>query len=93
MTCSNQVDDVLQTKIVSQHEVRRNLDQWIPPIKAELESLFQKKGALKRISQEEVHRLVAGGGPAQQAGLHCETLRGIKIWQAKGQAGGLRKLC
>ena len=33
------------------------------------------------------------GGPAQQAGLHCETLRGIKIWQAKGQTGGLRKLC
>lgn len=63
MTCSNQVDEVLQTKVVSQHEVRRNLDQWIPPIKAELESLFQKKGALKQISQEEVQRLVANDLP------------------------------
>ena len=59
MTNSSQVDEVLQTKIVSQHEVRRSLDQWIPPIEAELESLFQKKGALAKISQEEVQRLVA----------------------------------
>lgn len=39
------------------------MDQWIPPIKAELESLFQKKGALKQISQEEVQRLVANDLP------------------------------
>eukprot|EP00435_Cladocopium_sp_Y103_P051127 s116_g15.t1 len=54
-----QVEEVPQTKIASQHEVRRNLDQWITPIQAELESLFQKKGALRVISEEEVKRLLA----------------------------------
>ena len=59
MTCDSKVEEVLQTKIVSQQEVRRNLDQWIPPIKAELESLFNKKGALKKIDYEEVKRLLS----------------------------------
>ena len=59
MTCDSKVEEVLQTKIVSQQEVKRNLDQWIPAIKAELDSLFNKKGALKKIDPEEVKRLIA----------------------------------
>ena len=36
-------EEALQTKIVAQHEVRRNLQEWIELIKAELKALFETK--------------------------------------------------
>ena len=43
LTASTTPEEVLQTKIVAQHEVRRNLPDWIDPIKAELTALFETK--------------------------------------------------
>eukprot|EP00435_Cladocopium_sp_Y103_P022026 s142_g5.t1 len=51
-------DEILQTRIVSQAEVRRNLEEWRAPIEKELTSLFDIKGALKKISEGEVKRLL-----------------------------------
>ncbi|CAL1133373.1 unnamed protein product [Cladocopium goreaui] len=42
-------EEALQTKIVAQHEVRRNLQEWIELIKAELKALFETKKALLAI--------------------------------------------
>lgn len=36
MTCDSTAEEVLQRRIVSQQEVKRNLDQWLAPIQAEL---------------------------------------------------------
>ena len=46
MTVNNTPEEVLQTKIVGQQEVRRNLQDWIDPIKTELKALFETKKAL-----------------------------------------------
>eukprot|EP00435_Cladocopium_sp_Y103_P028784 s3094_g7.t1 len=51
-------DEILQTRIVSQAEVRRNLDDWRGPIEKELVSLFDTKGALKKIPEAEVKKLL-----------------------------------
>ena len=66
------------------------MDQWIPPIEAEFESLFQKKGALAKISQEEVQRLVANDLAEvlpSKLGLHHQAFCRIERWKAKGQIG------
>ena len=41
------IAELLQTKIVGQAEVRRNLQAWIPSIQAELDPMFNVKKALK----------------------------------------------
>ena len=45
--------ELLQTKIVSQAEVRKNLSAWMASIQAELTSMFDVKKALKRLTPEE----------------------------------------
>ena len=59
MTCNTKVEEVLQTRVVAQHEVRKNLQDWIPSIKDELTALFEVKKALKTIDPAEVRRLVS----------------------------------
>ena len=51
-------EEILQTRIVSQAEVRRNIEDWREPIERELVSLFETKGALKKVSEAEVKRLL-----------------------------------
>ena len=50
--------ELLQTKIVSQAEVRRTMEAWKPAIEAELKAMFQTKSALTTISPEEAKRLL-----------------------------------
>lgn len=57
-TIPHQQNEVLQTRVVSQAEVRRNVEAWIPSIKAELESLFTTKEALVTIQESEVKALI-----------------------------------
>ena len=59
MTVSTAPEEVLQTRIVSQHEVRKQLSDWIDPIKAELKA--ETKKALQPISSQQVQQLVAEG--------------------------------
>eukprot|EP00435_Cladocopium_sp_Y103_P029126 s549_g7.t1 len=51
-------DEILQTRIVSQAEVRRNIEDWREPIRKELVSLFDTKGALRKIPEAEVKELL-----------------------------------
>ena len=46
-------EEILQTRIVSVEEVVRDLPLWTEAIEAELASLFEKKGALRRIPWQE----------------------------------------
>jgi len=48
---------VLQTRIVSQAEVRRSIEDLRPSIEKELSSLFETKGALRKITEAEVKTL------------------------------------
>ena len=50
--------EILQTKVISHGEVRKNAADWIPAIKAELESLFEIKGGLKVVKGEEGKKLL-----------------------------------
>jgi hypothetical protein len=52
-------EEILQTRIVSQAEVRRSMEEWRPSIEKELTSLFETKGARRRVSESEVNKLVA----------------------------------
>ena len=51
-------EEVLQTRIVSQAEVRRSIEDWKPSIEKELSSLFEVKGALQEITEAEVKKLL-----------------------------------
>jgi hypothetical protein len=51
-------EEVLQTRIVSQAEVRRSIEDWRPSIERELTSLFETKGALRKITEAEVKKLL-----------------------------------
>ena len=54
-------EEVLQTRIVAMHEVRRDLEDWKGPIKKELQAMLEEKKALRSISQAEVKALVQSG--------------------------------
>ena len=47
-TKPNEAEEVLQTRIVSQQEVRKKAKGWGPAIMSELTSLFEKEGALQK---------------------------------------------
>eukprot|EP00438_Fugacium_kawagutii_P033584 Skav205234 [mRNA] locus=scaffold1794:149103:155795:- [translate_table: standard] len=57
MTEEEKVDEVLQTRIVSMAEIRRNSEAWKQSIMAELNSLFHVKKALRKLTKEEVKRV------------------------------------
>ena len=53
--------EILQTKIVSPAEVKKKVEHWKKAIEAEIEALFVKTGALKKVSAEEMKRLEKAG--------------------------------
>eukprot|EP00435_Cladocopium_sp_Y103_P022057 s4345_g5.t1 len=57
----SEAEEVLQTRIVSQQEVRKKAKEWGPAIMSELTSLFEKKGALQKISAAEGKRMLQEG--------------------------------
>ena len=54
----NEEPELLQTKIVSQAEVRRDIQAWKPAIEAELRAMFQVKEALTKIDAKEAKELI-----------------------------------
>ena len=72
-------NQVLQTRIVSQAEVRKNPNQWIPSIKVELSALFEKKQALKKIPESEALKLVQNE--------EAEVLPGKMVFTVKPEIG------
>ena len=75
MTCTSKVEEVLQTRVVAQHEVRKNLQDWVPSIKDELAALFDVKKALRVIDSAQVHQLVSQG--------QAEILPSKMVWTIK----------
>ena len=75
MTVNHGPEEVLQTKIVSQQEVRRHLPDWIDPIKTELKALFETKQALRPIGPQRVRQLVSEG--------KAEILPSKMVWTVK----------
>ena len=55
---AKEVDQVLQTKIISPVEVLKNKEEWKAAIQAEIDSLFDKKQALKVISSREAKQIM-----------------------------------
>ena len=53
-----EVDQVLQTKIISPVEVLKNKEEWKAAIQAEIDSLFDKKQALQVISSREAKQIM-----------------------------------
>jgi hypothetical protein len=47
---------VLQTKVVGMQEVRRDFPKWKEAVENELRPLFETKGALRRVSPEEIEQ-------------------------------------
>ena len=47
-------DEVLQTKVVGMQEVRRDFPKWKEAVENEIRSLFETKGALRKVSPEEM---------------------------------------
>ena len=55
-------DQVLQTRMVAQSEIRKNFGDWKEAVNAELTSMFDVKKALRRLSKEEVEEVKKRGG-------------------------------
>ena len=75
MSVNTTTEEVLQTRIVAQSEVRKHLPEWIGPIKSELKALFETKGALRRIEPQRVQELLAEG--------KAEILPSKMVWTVK----------
>eukprot|EP00435_Cladocopium_sp_Y103_P004783 s2934_g1.t1 len=75
MTVNATTEEVLQTRIVAQSEVRKHLPDWIAPIKSELKALFETKGALRPIDPQRVRQLLADG--------KAEILPSKMVWTVK----------
>ena len=50
-------EEILQTKVVGVQEMLKELPLWDSAIKSEMESLFEKKGALREVEQDEVNAI------------------------------------
>ena len=51
-------EELLQTKIISAQEVKKNWEEWKPSIDDEVNSLLKEKEALRQLSQEEYEKLI-----------------------------------
>ena len=87
MTYDPKADEILQTRIVAQHEVRRNIQEWIEPIQKELDALFEVKKALRPIDCQQVQQLISED--------RAEILPSKMVWTVKPSPtckAGKRKL-
>ena len=75
MTYDPKADEILQTRIVAQHEVRRNIQEWIEPIQKELDALFEVKKALRPIDRQQVQQLISED--------RAEILPSKMVWTVK----------
>ena len=57
-------DDVLRTRIVSVSELMAEKDKWHDAITGEMRQLFEEKGALLRLSEDDLQRLKRKHGAA-----------------------------
>ena len=58
--------EVLQTRIIANHEVAKNWEVWEPSATAEISELIENKGALERSTVDYLHDLRARGVTVQE---------------------------
>ena len=71
----------LQTKIVSQQQVRQELCMWRGPMEEEVESLVQKTEAVEDLSETQYEELV------KDPAVHVELIPGkmVYVWKSSGR--------
>eukprot|EP00439_Symbiodinium_sp_Y106_P033996 s211_g4.t1 len=74
-------DEYLQTRLVSAEEVKRNLSEWIPPMKDEYVSLVQTTGTCHPLDQEEFDAIT------QDPTSTVEVLPGKLVFSVKARSG------
>ena len=93
MTYDSKADEILQTRIVAQHEVRRNIQEWIEPIQKELDALFETKKALRPIDRHQVQQLISEDRaeilPSKMV-WDCEAIANMQSWEKEGSIGRLK---
>eukprot|EP00438_Fugacium_kawagutii_P024973 Skav217964 [mRNA] locus=scaffold3450:124613:131011:+ [translate_table: standard] len=61
MMKEDQKEEVLQTRMISQGEVKTKVEEWKPSIMKELNSLLEEKKALRRIPEGEAKKWIQDG--------------------------------
>ena len=75
-----QQDQFLQTKTIALSEVRKNLKDWVPSMRSEIES-FETNQALQRVSQREADVLME---EARAAGKKVENIPAMGVFYEEG---------
>ena len=78
-----QQDQFLQTKTITLSEVRKNLKDWVPSMRSEIES-FETNQAVQRVSQREADKLME---EARSAGKKVETIPAMGVFTRKAGSG------
>ena len=73
----------LQTRMISLLEVKRNLSDWLPSMKGELEN-FTSNQAIQRVTKAEADAMMA---EAKAAGKVVEMIPAIRVFSRKAGAG------
>ena len=77
---TTEIDEVLQTRIVSVKEVTGSWEQWVPALDNEVKALIDDKQALRRLSPEEYKELRE---KARLQGKGVEELPSKMVWAVK----------
>ena len=78
-----QQDQFLQTKTIALSEVRKNLKDWVPSMRSEIES-FETNQAVQRVSQREAGVLME---EARAAGKKVESIPAMGVFTRKAGSG------
>ena len=76
---------VLQTRMVGQAEVMKNREEWLPAIKAEMQSLLEEKKAVRIVSQGEAKAMM------EDPKIKVEVMPGKMVTTINAPAG--KKTC
>ena len=66
-------EQILQTKIVSAKEVEMNLEDWKAPMKKELDTIVEEKGAITRLNPGAAGEQPTGASTTREGGVHNQT--------------------
>ena len=78
-----QQDQFLQTKTIALSEVWKNLKDWVPSMRSEIES-FETNQAVQRVSQREADGLME---EARAAGKKVESIPAMGVFPRKAGSG------
>ena len=80
-------EEILQTKIISQMEVRKDWEKWKPSVAAVVNSMLHEKEALKELTKEELEDLIR---QANSKGKKVEFLPSKMVFTKKPIPGSFK---